>query len=224
MDQEDLALARVSSNWQFFGRRAKEIGRVPAIPPQAQASSRWTEGQTGNQLQHAADKAASVQPTCVHAHRRQNGFGKLAPRTYPGFTSFSGRWKLPPSAYYLFLFRFPINSILFGFAGYRQCMEGLGRVREIVWGVAPLGNDEVTTLDSLFAPQAFTFCTELQVRWPSTVTVSCGRQVIFLLSLQSLIIFFRLERLDHLAQKFKHKSDIHQGWTQGKEEMLSSQV
>ncbi|XP_059350410.1 alpha-actinin, sarcomeric isoform X2 [Daphnia carinata] len=33
----------------------------------------------------------------------------------------------------------------------------------------------------------------------------------------------RLERLDHLAQKFKHKSDIHQGWTQGKEEMLSSQ-
>jgi len=33
----------------------------------------------------------------------------------------------------------------------------------------------------------------------------------------------RLERLDHLAMKFKHKSDIHQGWTQGKEEMLSSQ-
>lgn len=120
-------------------------------------------------------------------------------------------------------FCFPINSILFGFAGYRQCMERLGRVREIVWGVAPLGNDEVTTLDSLFAPEAFTCCTELQVRWPSTVTVSCGRQVIFL-SLQSLIIFFRLERLDHLAQKFKHKSDIHQGWTQGKEEMLSSQV
>lgn len=37
-------------------------------------------------------------------------------------------------------------------------------------------------------------------------------------------MIFRLERLDHLAQKFKHKSDIHQGWTQGKEEMLSSQV
>jgi len=33
----------------------------------------------------------------------------------------------------------------------------------------------------------------------------------------------RLERLDHLAQKFKHKSDIHQGWTTGKEEMLSAQ-
>lgn len=40
----------------------------------------------------------------------------------------------------------------------------------------------------------------------------------------NLFIFARLERLDHLAQKFKHKSDIHQGWTQGKEEMLSSQV
>ena len=37
-------------------------------------------------------------------------------------------------------------------------------------------------------------------------------------------IELRLERLDHLAQKFKHKSDIHQGWTTGKEEMLSSQV
>nr|L7UZ85.1 RecName: Full=Alpha-actinin; AltName: Full=F-actin cross-linking protein; AltName: Allergen=Der f 24 [Dermatophagoides farinae]AGC56214.1 alpha-actinin [Dermatophagoides farinae] len=32
----------------------------------------------------------------------------------------------------------------------------------------------------------------------------------------------RLERLDHLAQKFKHKADIHEEWTQGKEEMLVS--
>lgn len=33
----------------------------------------------------------------------------------------------------------------------------------------------------------------------------------------------RLERLDHLAQKFKHKADIHEEWTQGKEQMLQSQ-
>ncbi|CAG7835763.1 unnamed protein product [Allacma fusca] len=33
----------------------------------------------------------------------------------------------------------------------------------------------------------------------------------------------RLERLEHLAQKFKHKSDIHEEWTKGKEEMLQSQ-
>lgn len=33
----------------------------------------------------------------------------------------------------------------------------------------------------------------------------------------------RLERLEHLAQKFKHKADIHEGWTQGKEEKLQSQ-
>lgn len=33
----------------------------------------------------------------------------------------------------------------------------------------------------------------------------------------------RLERLDHLAQKFKHKADIHEDWTKGKEEMLQSQ-
>jgi actinin alpha len=33
----------------------------------------------------------------------------------------------------------------------------------------------------------------------------------------------RLERLDHLAQKFKAKANIHEEWTQGKEEMLQSQ-
>merc|ERR1719330_1095425 len=33
----------------------------------------------------------------------------------------------------------------------------------------------------------------------------------------------RLERLEHLAKKFKHKADIHEAWTSGKEEMLSAQ-
>ncbi|CAG5096338.1 Similar to Actn: Alpha-actinin [Cotesia congregata] len=33
----------------------------------------------------------------------------------------------------------------------------------------------------------------------------------------------RLERLEHLAQKFKHKADAHEEWTTGKEEMLTSQ-
>uniref|UniRef100_A0A1B6D5Q4 Alpha-actinin, sarcomeric n=2 Tax=Clastoptera arizonana TaxID=38151 RepID=A0A1B6D5Q4_9HEMI len=32
----------------------------------------------------------------------------------------------------------------------------------------------------------------------------------------------RLERLEHLAQKFKHKADIHEEWTRGKEELLQS--
>jgi actinin alpha len=32
-----------------------------------------------------------------------------------------------------------------------------------------------------------------------------------------------LERLDHLVQKFKHKSDIHEDWTKGKEESLGKQ-
>ncbi|CAH1791427.1 unnamed protein product [Owenia fusiformis] len=32
----------------------------------------------------------------------------------------------------------------------------------------------------------------------------------------------RLERLDHLAQKFKHKCDIHEEWAHGKEDMLQS--
>ena len=34
----------------------------------------------------------------------------------------------------------------------------------------------------------------------------------------------RLERQEHHAKKFKHKADIHEAWTSGKEEMLSSQV
>lgn len=38
-----------------------------------------------------------------------------------------------------------------------------------------------------------------------------------------LIFDYRLERLEHLAQKFKHKADIHEDWTRGKEEMLQSQ-
>src|SRR5699024_4376812 len=33
----------------------------------------------------------------------------------------------------------------------------------------------------------------------------------------------RLERLDHLAQKFKHKADTHEEWTRGKEALLQSQ-
>lgn len=33
----------------------------------------------------------------------------------------------------------------------------------------------------------------------------------------------RLERLDHLAQKFRHRCDIHEEWSEGKESMLESQ-
>jgi actinin alpha len=32
----------------------------------------------------------------------------------------------------------------------------------------------------------------------------------------------RLERLDHLAKKFKHKCDIHESWANGKEELLEA--
>ncbi|XP_062454867.1 alpha-actinin-3 [Rhea pennata] len=31
----------------------------------------------------------------------------------------------------------------------------------------------------------------------------------------------RLQRLDHLAEKFKHKATLHESWTRGKEELLS---
>jgi hypothetical protein len=32
----------------------------------------------------------------------------------------------------------------------------------------------------------------------------------------------RLERLDHLAKKFKHKCEIHEAWANGKVELLES--
>lgn len=78
MDSPNPAVARIPPDGQFSGRSAEETGRVSAIPPEAQASSGWTEGQAGDQLQHAADQAASIEPTRVHAHRRQNGLGKLS--------------------------------------------------------------------------------------------------------------------------------------------------
>ena len=31
----------------------------------------------------------------------------------------------------------------------------------------------------------------------------------------------RMERLDHLAEKFRHKCNIHEGWTAGKTDMLT---
>ncbi len=45
-----------------------------------------------------------------------------------------------------------------------------------------------------------------------------------LISVSKKVCIFcrRLERLEHLAQKFKHKADIHEDWTRGKEEMLQS--
>lgn len=36
-----------------------------------------------------------------------------------------------------------------------------------------------------------------------------------------LIEMRRMERLDHLAEKFRHKCNIHEQWTQGKDEYLS---
>ena len=37
-----------------------------------------------------------------------------------------------------------------------------------------------------------------------------------------LLTVCRLERLDHLAQKFRHKCEIHEEWSAGKEEMLQA--
>ena len=36
------------------------------------------------------------------------------------------------------------------------------------------------------------------------------------------LTWLRLERLDHLAQKFKHKCDTHEDWTKGKEDLLGN--
>lgn len=44
------------------------------------------------------------------------------------------------------------------------------------------------------------------------------------LIIYSYVYFFvcygRMERLDHLAEKFRHKCNIHEAWTSGKSDML----
>ena len=40
---------------------------------------------------------------------------------------------------------------------------------------------------------------------------------------EKLLSIFRLERLDHLAAKFKLKCNIHEAWARGKEDMLQAQ-
>ena len=37
-----------------------------------------------------------------------------------------------------------------------------------------------------------------------------------------LLFIFRMERLDHLAQKFRHKCNIHEEWAVGKEDQLKA--
>ena len=77
VDPEDAAVARVAPDGQLSGRRAEEAGRVPPVPSQAQAAPRRAEGQAGDQLQHASDQAPPLQPTRLHAHRGQDGLGKI---------------------------------------------------------------------------------------------------------------------------------------------------
>lgn len=36
----------------------------------------------------------------------------------------------------------------------------------------------------------------------------------------SFVFYGRMERLDHLAEKFRHKCNIHEAWTSGKSDML----
>lgn len=76
MDPSHAPLARVAPDRQLAGRRAEEAGRVPSISPPAQAPARPAEGEARDQLQHAADEVAPVEPPGLHADRRQDGFGE----------------------------------------------------------------------------------------------------------------------------------------------------
>merc|ERR1712131_561580 len=68
-----------------------------------------------------------------------------------------------------------------------------------------------------FMPSEGKLITDIQRAWNGLLTSEKTFEEWLLAELM------RLERLEHLAKKFKHKADIHEAWTSGKEEMLSSQ-
>merc|ERR1712113_1255584 len=68
-----------------------------------------------------------------------------------------------------------------------------------------------------YLPTEGKLITDIQRAWNGLLGAEKGFEEWLLAELM------RLERLEHLAKKFKHKADIHEAWTSGKEEMLSSQ-
>lgn len=77
MDPPHPALARIAPDGQLAGRRSEEAGRVPPISAPAQAAARPAKGKARDQLQHAADEAAPVEPARLHADRGQDGVGEF---------------------------------------------------------------------------------------------------------------------------------------------------
>merc|ERR1711902_474085 len=67
-----------------------------------------------------------------------------------------------------------------------------------------------------YMPTEGKMITDIQRAWNGLLGAEKGFEEWLLAELM------RLERLEHLAKKFKHKADIHEAWTSGKEEMLSS--
>ena len=81
----------------------------------------------------------------------------------------------------------------------------------------------IETLNSWFCQESALFIlivmttTFNENQIPFSYFGACMLNCLYLLSLST---FISLERLDHLALKFKHKCDIHENWTSGKDEML----
>ena len=67
-----------------------------------------------------------------------------------------------------------------------------------------------------YMPTEGKMITDIQRAWNGLLGAEKGFEEWLLAELM------RLERLEHLAKKFKHKADIHEAWTSGKEDMLSS--
>jgi len=67
-----------------------------------------------------------------------------------------------------------------------------------------------------YIPSEGKLITDIQRAWGNLLSSEKGFEEWLLAELM------RLERLEHLAKKFKHKADIHEAWTSGKEAMLSS--
>jgi len=67
-----------------------------------------------------------------------------------------------------------------------------------------------------YMPTEGKLVSDIAAAWKGLENAEKGFEEWLLLELQ------RLERLDHLAQKFRHKCEIHEEWAVGKEDMLES--
>lgn len=68
-------MAELSPGRQLIGWGTEEIGGLPHLSPQTQATTCRAKSKIRNQLQYVANEIAFVQSASLHANRRKARFG-----------------------------------------------------------------------------------------------------------------------------------------------------